>query len=59
MCLFIGEDPLAQLVERIVYDLETREVTIHYQISGVNVASPRDSHVAPSFQARIVLLKAA
>ena len=38
---------LAELIERIEYDVETRQAAIHYRLTGVKMASPRRPAVAP------------
>ena len=41
-------DAMVKLVDKVVYNLETRHFEIHYKVyAGFNVASPRGFHVAP------------
>lgn len=47
---------LAELIERIEYDPETRQAVIYYRLTGVGVASPRGSAAAPVIEFRGALV---
>lgn len=44
---------LADLIERIEYEPETRQATIYYRLTGFNKASPRGCGVDPESWSRV------